>query len=61
MRKVNLDVMRPWIVEKVTELNGMEDDLVVDYAMSLLEDTAQPVRFHTLTVGLPSRTNSSNF
>ena len=36
--------MRPWIANKVTELVGFEDDLVIEYAMGLLEDTSQPVR-----------------
>lgn len=48
MRKVNLEVMRPWIASKVTELNGMEDELVVEYAMGLLEDPAQPVSFRLI-------------
>lgn len=42
MRKVNLEVMRPWIAKKVVEL-GLEDEVVVEYAMGLLEDPAQPV------------------
>ena len=43
MRKVNLEVMRPWIAKKVVELVGFEDEVVVEYAMGLLEDPAQPV------------------
>lgn len=43
MRKVNLQVIRPWIAKKVIELSGLEDELVVEYAMGLLEDEAQPV------------------
>ena len=46
MRKVNLQVMRPWIANKVTELVGFEDEVVVEYAMGLLEDPSQPVRRH---------------
>ncbi|KAL5522779.1 hypothetical protein ACEPAG_8797 [Sanghuangporus baumii] len=42
MRKVNLQVMRPWIANKVTELVGFEDEVVVEYAMGLLEDPSQP-------------------
>ncbi|KAI0821913.1 PWI domain-containing protein, partial [Trametes gibbosa] len=42
MRKVNLSVIRPWIVKKVIELVGFEDEVVVEYAMGLLEDDAQP-------------------
>ena len=43
MRKVNLQVMRPWIANKVIELVGFEDEVVVEYAMGLLEDESQPV------------------
>jgi serine/arginine repetitive matrix protein 1 len=51
MRKVNLTVIRPWIVNKVIELVGFEDEVVVEYAMGLLEDDSQPVRYrpkHTI-------------
>src|ERR1700729_978072 len=44
MRKVNLQVIRPWIAKKVVELVGLEDEVVVEYAMGLLEDKQQPVR-----------------
>ena len=47
MRKVNLSVIRPWIAQKVTELVGFEDEVVVEYAMGLLEDKQQPVCFLT--------------
>jgi serine/arginine repetitive matrix protein 1 len=43
MRKVNLQVIRPWITKKVVELVGFEDEVVVEYAMGLLEDESQPV------------------
>lgn len=43
MRKVSMQVMRPWIVQKVVELLGFEDDVVVEYATGLLEDTENPV------------------
>jgi len=43
MRKVNLQVIRPWITKKVVELVGFEDEVVVEYAMGLLEDKQQPV------------------
>ncbi|KAH7886894.1 hypothetical protein F5I97DRAFT_1927183 [Phlebopus sp. FC_14] len=38
MKKVNLTVIKPWIAKKVTELVGFEDEVVVEYAMGLLED-----------------------
>lgn len=43
MRKVNLVVLKPWIAKRVTELIGLEDDLVIEYVVGLLEDQAQPV------------------
>lgn len=43
MRKVNLQVIRPWIAKKVVELVGLEDEVVVEYAMGLLEDKQHPV------------------
>lgn len=43
MRKVNLNVIRPWIAKKIVELIGFEDEVVVEYAMGLLEDEQQPV------------------
>jgi hypothetical protein len=35
--------MRPWVAKTVTELVGFEDDIVVEYAMGLLEDPDNPV------------------
>ena len=43
MRKVNLQVMKPWIVKRVVELVGFEDEVVIEYAMGLLEDPSKPV------------------
>ncbi|EJD45432.1 PWI domain-containing protein [Auricularia subglabra TFB-10046 SS5] len=42
MRKVNLQVIRPWIAKRVVELSGFEDEVVIEYAMGLLEDAAKP-------------------
>ena len=46
MRKINLTVIRPWIAKKIIELVGFEDEVVVEYAMGLLEDEQQPVSAH---------------
>lgn len=43
MRKVNLDVLRDWVVKKVTQLVGFEDEVVIEYALGLMEDKSQPV------------------
>jgi len=37
MSKVNLEVLRSWIVKKVVELIGTEDEVVVNFVMGLLE------------------------
>lgn len=48
MRKVELAVIKPWIANKVRELLGFEDDIVVEYVNGLLEDDAEPVsHIHT--------------
>lgn len=54
MRKVNLTVIRPWIAKKIVELVGFEDEVVVEYAMGLLEDEQQPVGLSQLSYPLHS-------
>jgi hypothetical protein len=54
MRKVNLTVIRPWIAKKIVELVGFEDEVVVEYAMGLLEDEQQPVGFYITLCSLHS-------
>ena len=44
MRKVNVMVIRPWIAKKVVELVGIDDEVVIEYAMGFLEDKDQPAR-----------------
>lgn len=44
MKKVNMEVIKPWIAKKVTELVGFEDEVVIEYAMGLLEDPHHTVR-----------------
>ena len=42
MAKVNLDVIKPWITTRVTELLGFDDDVVVEFVFNLLENTKSP-------------------
>ena len=37
MNKVNLDTIKPWITQRVTDLLGIEDDVVVEFIFNLLE------------------------
>ena len=39
MKKVNLDVMLPWITEQVSEYLGFEDEVVIGYVESQLRET----------------------
>lgn len=45
MRKVNMSVIRAWVVNKIGELIGMEDEVLVEYAMGMLENDSDPVRY----------------
>jgi len=42
MKKVTLDAIKPWIAQKVTELLGAEDDIVVTFAFAMLENEQFP-------------------
>lgn len=40
MEKVNLDVLKPWITKRVTELlSGIEDEVLIGYIFELLESS----------------------
>lgn len=41
MSKVSMDVMKPWIARRITELLGFEDDIVVDYCISQLAEPSE--------------------
>ncbi|CAJ0575237.1 unnamed protein product, partial [Mesorhabditis spiculigera] len=36
--KVNLDVIKPWVTTRVTELLGLEDDVIIEYIITQLEE-----------------------
>ncbi|CAO3652543.1 unnamed protein product [Cunninghamella echinulata] len=38
IKKVNLDVMKPWISNRITQILGLEDDVIVDFTFGLLEE-----------------------
>jgi len=38
MTKVNLDIIKPWINKKVTEMLGFEDDVVIGFVFNQLEE-----------------------
>ncbi|KAG2541829.1 hypothetical protein PVAP13_9NG703500 [Panicum virgatum] len=40
MSKVKMDVMKPWIAKRVTELLGFEDEVLINFIYGLLEEKA---------------------
>lgn len=38
MTKVKMDVMKPWIATRVTELLGFEDEVLINFIYGLLEE-----------------------
>ena len=37
MTKVSMDVIRPWIANRVTELLGFEDEVLINFIYGLLD------------------------
>lgn len=42
MKKVSMDVLAPWIRKRITELMGIEDDIVIEYCISHLTEELPP-------------------
>ena len=42
MSKVNLNTIKPWITQRVTQLLGVEDDVVVEFIFNMLEKKQVP-------------------
>lgn len=42
MSKVKLDVLRPWISQKITEILHIEDDVIVEFVYNQLEEEKYP-------------------
>mmetsp|Transcript_118018 Transcript_118018/g.252058 ORF Transcript_118018/g.252058 Transcript_118018/m.252058 type:complete len:211 (+) Transcript_118018:128-760(+) len=40
--KVSMEVIKPWIAQRITELMGFEDEVVVEYCISNLEEARTP-------------------
>lgn len=38
MKKVNLDVLKPWITMRVNDYLGFEDDVLVEFVFNQLEE-----------------------
>jgi len=42
MKKVTLDVIKPWIAQQITKLLGFEDEVLIGYVYGLLEEKQFP-------------------
>lgn len=38
MNKVNVETLKPWISQRITELLGIEDDVLVEFVYNQLEE-----------------------
>lgn len=48
MTKVKMDVMKPWIAKRVTELIGFEDEVLINFIYGLLE--GEVICFNAYTI-----------
>lgn len=48
MSKIKLDVIKPWIQEKITEILKIDDDVVVDFVYNQLDQKVDVVKFISL-------------
>lgn len=48
MTKVNLEVIKPWITQRVTEILGFEDDVVIEFIFNQLEEKVLPSNLYLL-------------
>ncbi len=43
MKKVNLKVIKGWMAQRVSQLLGIEDEVVVEYAFGMLEESVSAI------------------
>ena len=43
MRKVNVEVMRPWVVATTKRMLGIEDDVLIEFVQGQLDNADNPV------------------
>ena len=49
MQKIRIEVMHPWIAKRISELLGFEDDVLINFVYSQLEERVS--LFHFYDVG----------
>lgn len=48
MTKVNVDSLKPWIAQRITELLGIDDDVIVEFVYNQLEERV--IHWHGLNL-----------
>jgi serine/arginine repetitive matrix protein 1 len=41
-KKINFDVLRPWVTDQITKILGFEDDICIEFIFTLLEQNEEP-------------------
>ena len=59
--KVNMEVMRPWIAQRITELLGIEDEIAVEYVYAQLESTSPDPKEMTINLKGFLEANTTKF
>jgi hypothetical protein len=52
MKKVNLQILKPWITKRVIELMGFEDEVVIEMTFNMLEDSIDGVDPRVMQINL---------
>lgn len=56
MTKVRLEVIKPWVTERITTILGIEDDVVIEYVFNQLEaEKVSVVKMGLWKIGLLCR------
>jgi len=44
MKKVALDVIKDWMIKRIRELLGIDDEVVIEYALGMLQEEVKVLR-----------------
>jgi serine/arginine repetitive matrix protein 1 len=63
MKKVQLEIMKPFITSKLNELMPVEDEVIIEYVFSQLEQTKNPdgKSMQIMMTGFLGKTRSKTF
>lgn len=50
MTKVKLDVIKPWITTKITQILGIEDDVMIGYVNNQLEEKVRIYKIYNALI-----------